>query len=294
MDGSLTNIANMDVWINQTCLLRAELVSWIQRHLTTCPHLTRKNIVLTGMEEIWIKCGSLYYYRNISYCARFSLAVDQSQVMDVCDTLLEELHYRPTIFQRKFKILCSIDKKKLTKFLDLHIVLFVFKLCCIVFFIKEVKLKKCLAHNSKSRKLNKCHIFQRLFFLSKKLRKEFPLNFGWKVRLWRRCVSRGWRASTRQTQGRKPFLEILLLHLTIRWGPHWIKYLLLAQMMHVSRKFQGEGIIAQWFITGFIPKVQIWFINHVFAASSYAEKFITSSQPGGFLVLNKTMLNQFD
>ena len=64
--------------------------------------------------------------------------------------------------------------------------------------------------------------------------------------------------------------------------------------MHVSRKFQGEGIIAQWLITGFIPKVQIWFINHVFAASSYAEKFITSSQPGGFLVLNKTMLNQFD
>ena len=38
--------------MDQTCLARAELVSWIQRHLTTCPHLTRKNIILTGMEEI--------------------------------------------------------------------------------------------------------------------------------------------------------------------------------------------------------------------------------------------------
>ena len=46
--------------------------------------------------------------------------------------------------------------------------------------------------------------------------------------------------------------------------------------MHVSRKFQGEGIIAQWLITGFIPKVQIWFINHVFAALLNVEKFITT------------------
>ena len=46
--------------------------------------------------------------------------------------------------------------------------------------------------------------------------------------------------------------------------------------MQVSRKFQGEGIIAQWLITGFIPQDQIWFINHVFAASLYVEKFITT------------------
>ena len=211
---------------------------------------------------------------NISYCARFSLAVDQSQVMDVCDTLLEELHYRPTIFQRKFKILCSIDKKKLTKFLDLHILLFS-NFAALYFSPRRWSSKSALqiiqiAESSRSAMYSKDY-----FSLAKKLRKEFPLNFGWKVRFWGRCVSRGWRASTRQTQGRKPFLEILLLHLTIRWGPHWIKYLLLAQMMHVSRKFRGEGIIAQWLITGFIPKVQIWFINHVFAASLYVEKIIT-------------------
>ena len=111
---------------------------------------------------------------NISYCARFSLAVDQSQVMDVCDTLSEELHYRPTIFQRKFKTLCSIDKKKLTKFLDLHILLF--SNFAALYFSPRRWSSKSALHIIQRAESSTSAIYSKDYF---SLAKSFEKNFHW-------------------------------------------------------------------------------------------------------------------
>ena len=116
----------------------------------------------------------VYYYMNISYCARFSLAVDQSQVMDVCDTLLEALHYGPTSFQHKFKILYSIDKKKLTNFLDLHILLF--SNFAALYFSPRMWSSKSALHIIQRAKSSTIAMYSKDCFY---LAKNFEKNFHW-------------------------------------------------------------------------------------------------------------------